>query len=219
MASHLAALVHLRRLLSQRLAHRRLRKRLREAPLWPLADLPEDTWARITGVARPLGGRVLEAPLSGRLCLYYSVAVEEVRAGSITVLAGEQEGLPFVLEDRGRRAVIDPAHAQISTAFDHVTGSRALFDARPRERALLERYELVHRDWWQTDSLRYCEAIIEVDERLTVVGSGTREPDPEAPPDPARASGGAYRDDRPTRLRLTGSARYPLMISDDPRPP
>jgi hypothetical protein len=214
-ASPLVTLANLRRLIVQRLAHRRLRQRLRAAPLWTLADLPEDTWARITGVARPLGGRVLEAPLSGRLCLYYSVAVEEVRAGgSITVLAGEQEGLPFVLEDRGGRAVIDPAHARISTAFDHVTESRALFDAGPRERALLERYELVHRDWFQIDSLRYCEAIIEVDEPLTVVGSGTREPDPEAP-----AGGGAYRDDRPTRIRLTGSARYPLMISDDPRPP
>jgi hypothetical protein len=213
-ASPFAALANLRRLITQQLAHRRLRRRLRQAPRWPLAELPEDTWARITGVARPLGGRVLEAPLSGRLCLYYSIAIEERGpGGSLAVLAGEQEGLPFVLEDRDRRAVIDPAHARISTAFDHVTESRALFDAGPRERALLERYALVHRDWFTTESLRYCEAIIEVDEPLTVVGSGTREPDPEAPP------GGVYRDGRPTRIRLTGSARYTLMISDDPRPP
>jgi hypothetical protein len=207
----LAALAILRRLIAQRLADRRLRRALSDAPLWPLADLPEDVWARITGVARPLDERVLEAPLSGRLCLYYSITIEELGPGGLAVLASEQEALPFVLEDRGSRAVIDPAHARISTAFDHVSESQAAFDASPRQRALLERHGLVYRNWFSTEKLRYAEAIIELDEALTVVGAGTREPDPDAP------ATGAYRDGRPTRIRLTGAARYPLMISDDPR--
>ena len=43
-----------------------------------------------------------------------------------------------------------------------------------------------------------------------VLGSGVREPDPNAPPE------AAYRGAPPTRLRLTSSAKFPLVISDDP---
>ena len=57
--------------------------------------------------------------------------------------------------------------------------------------------------------LRYREAVIEVGETIAILGSGIREPDLEARPD-----GDAYRAMAGTRLRLTGSRRYPLVISD-----
>jgi hypothetical protein len=69
-----------------------------------------------------------------------------------------------------------------------VSGSRGAFGASAKERALLERHALIRCDWFSTGRLRYCEAIIELDEAITVVGSGTREPDPDAASIPRRAS-------------------------------
>lgn len=60
-------------------------------------------------------------------------------------------------------------------------------------------------------ALHYREAVIEIGETVSVLGSGTREPDPDAPPS------AAYRDGSRTRLRLTSSKQHPLCITDDPR--
>ncbi len=59
--------------------------------------------------------------------------------------------------------------------------------------------------------LRFREAVFTLDQQLSVLGSGTREADPS--PD---ASHRAYRE-APMRLRFTGSAKHPLVLSDDPR--
>lgn len=80
-----------------------------------------------------------------------------------------------------------------------------------RERATLERMGLVKRDWFLTDLAHYREAILAVDERIAIYGAGVREPDPDAAPT------GMYRDSGPQRLRFTGTAEYPLLISGDPR--
>jgi hypothetical protein len=196
------------------LEDRRIRKLLRVARSYSLATLPESTIGRVVGVARPFEQRVLEAPLSGRICVYYVIELVELRpATPARLLATEQEGLSFVLEDDTGRAMIDPAHARCSCAFDHESESKAAFDADPRQRALLERHSLVRRDWFQTQGIRYREAAITIDERIAVLGAGVREPDPAVPPQGERG----YRDDGPTRMRFTGTARYPLVLSDDPR--
>lgn len=191
----------------------RLRRRMRKAPRAELATLDENTFARVTGTVRPMRKRLLEAPLSGRLCVYYSITVIAAREhlGQRTTIGSEQEAMTFLLEDATGHAVIDPDHARISVAFDYVSESKAAFDADPKQRAILERLRLVRRDWFNTDLLQYREAILEVDETIAVFGAGVREPDPDA----ARA--GMYRDRGPERLRFTGTARYPLLISDDPR--
>lgn len=203
--------------LRTQLAERRLRRRMREAPLVALVDAPEDALLRVIGAVRPLGGRVLEAPLSGRLCVYYAVEVLESTAPTVAdplplagsrVIASEQEGVAFVLDDGSARAVIDPAHATIAAAFDHVSTSVAAFDAAPEQRELLIRHDLVRRNWWNTTSLIYREAVLELDRRIAVVGAGTREGDPDA------VVTGLYREGVAWRLRLTGTARFPLLITD-----
>lgn len=203
-------------LLGSWLELRRLRKQLRRAPRFHLADLPEDTLARITGRARPLAKRALAAPLSGRTCVYYSVSVFARTAGVtngsrwMELLATEQEAVPFILEDEGQRAVIDPRNARISTAYEYESRSRAVFDASTEQRELLVRHELVNRNWFDTIEVLYREAVIELDEEIVIVGGGTREPDPDAIPT------GGYRDSGPTRFRFTGTDRMPLVISDEP---
>jgi hypothetical protein len=45
---------------------------------------------------------------------------------------------------------------------------------------------------------------------VAVFGGGVREPDPDG-------VSMTYRDGAPTRLHLTGTAKFPLFVSDDPR--
>lgn len=193
---------------------RALRRRLRTAPRAELATLPENTFARITGIVRPFGKRLLEAPLSGRLCVYYAVKVMSVqgsRSGELsTEIASEHEGMSFQLADATEIAVIDPRHARIDATFDFSSESKAAFDADDRQRAVLSRFDLVRRNWWNTNRLVYREAVLEADERIAILGAGMREPDPDAAPT------GMYRDRGPQRLRFTGTAKHPLLISDDP---
>nr|HEX4313895.1 hypothetical protein [Kofleriaceae bacterium] len=190
-------------------ASRRLRRAFADAPRRTLAELGEDELACVTGRVRPVGP-MLEAPLSRRVCAYYTVVVMEVSDGRRSQLASEQSGVAFALEHDGHRAIIDPAYARISAGFDHATRSRGAFDATPDQRSALDRLGLVRRDWFMTSSLEYREAILELDELIAVVGAAVREPDPDA------EVSGLYREGGGTRLRLTGSARFPLLISDDP---
>jgi len=155
---------------------------------------------------------VIEAPLSGRLCVYYSIEVHDIGTSRVTQVAHEHHGIPFLLLDRGTHAVIDPTLARISSAFDHTTKTK-LRDVDARQAALLERsvYYQPYGAGEQPARLRFREAVLELDEMITIFGGGIAEPDP----DPSFA--GAYREERPMRLRFSGSERFPLLISDDPR--
>jgi hypothetical protein len=189
---------------------RDLRQLLRKAKTLPLAELPESTWARVTGAVRELEGKILEAPLSGRRCVYYAVRVDSVVAPSrANTLMRHRDAVPFIIEDRGARAVVDPTNARISAEIDY-GGQSALYDANERQRALLASRRALERYTHGTTGLLYYESIIEAGEQVMVLGAGTREPDPEAAPS-------AYRDMMPSRIQLAGSQRYPLVICDRPQ--
>jgi hypothetical protein len=206
---------------------------LRRAPRWSLASLPEDTFGRVTGTAYAFEGDRLTAPLTGRPCVYFIALVEQYgqQAGKHarwTRLALERRGVAFVIEDDGHRAIVDPRRARVTLDFDHTCntfrlplevrqpatqgarGASTIMTESGRQARFLATHHLVNRNWPTTIELRYREAAIEVGEKIAVLGSGIREPDLEARP------GDAYRAAGGTRLRMTGSRRYPLVISDDP---
>jgi len=210
----------------------RLRRTLRRTPRWSLAALPEDTFGRVTGAAHAFEGQQLTGPLTGRPCVYFIAIVEQrgTRDGNRarwTRLALERRSVRFVLEDGGHRAIVDPRRARVTLDFDHVYRTehlpRALrspsdtgHGAAPttedeRQGQFLTRHHLANHPWSRMLELRYREAVIEVGEKIAVLGSGIREPDLEA-----RSDGDAYRAAGGTRLRMTGLRRYPLVISDDP---
>jgi hypothetical protein len=178
---------------------------LARAPAFSVAEMPEGVRGRLTGVVRQFAPD-LEAPLSGHRCVYYHVVIQERRGGVHYDISSQQDAVLFVLEDRGHRAVIDPKHARFFAGIDHVSNSRAAFNASPAQLALLRHPSLTYRDWRLTGSLRYREAIIGIDGPVTVAGIATREPDPQAMPT------GTYRESGPTRLWMQGTARYPLVI-------
>jgi len=197
--------------LMRRSEERRHRKLMRRATRYSLAEMPENTFGKIVGRARPLQKRLLEAPISGRLCVYYEVAIDAMDDQTrLRTLGGEQEGISFMLEDDSGRAMIDPAHAYMSTAIDHVVRS-TLGMFSDRQQTLLTRLKLSGRSTPFATELRYREAIIEADERIAVFGGGVREPDPDGGSESYRGQG------VPTRMCLVGTSKFPLFISDDPR--
>ncbi len=191
----------------------RLKRQLKAAKPWLLSELPEDTHGRVIGRAQVLGEQ-LAGPLTGRACVYYIAMVEEQRStGRSTywrTIASETRGVPFVLEDGTGRAIVDPNGAQVALDFDGNSKSGTFNSADPVQEQFLARHGQKSQGWVFNKTLRYREAMIEIGETIAVLGSGTREPDPNAAPE------AAYRGAPATRLRLTSSARFPLIISDDP---
>ncbi len=187
-------------------ADSRLKRRLRKANVWPIAELPEDTYGRIVGQADVFETELI-APMSGRRCVYYKV---DVQNGNDEVLE-ETKAVSFVVHDDTGRAVVDPSHATVVLVRDSTTTSGSFVEPTAAQKALLERHGETSDGWIYDLKLTYREAVIEIGERVTVRGAGVREPDPDGQPT------GGYRGGPPTRLRLTSSDRYPLEISDDPK--
>jgi hypothetical protein len=193
------------------LSARRLRRRFRKSPQFTVDALPEDTLGRITGTVQPFATQ-LAAPISGRPCVYWVLEiVEDVGEDwpSSKILATEQ-GVPFVVVHEGHRAIVEPQDATVSLAFDRDSSARGTMGTDGLQRAVLARY-LPHRDFQHAQLIHFREAVIAIGETISVLGSGIREPDPEAAPS------AAYRDAGRTRLRLTSSRKHPLCITDDPR--
>lgn len=191
----------------------RIKRQLRGARALRIAELGDGQAGRVIGRARVLE-QTLEAPLSGRACVFYIARVEERRSSGKhsywRTIISEQHGVPFVLEDDSGYAIVDATAAQIALDFDARSSSGTFDDPTPAETAFLERHGRSGTGWFFNRTLRYREAVIGEGETIAVLGAGTREPDPAAAPT------AAYRGEPPTRLRLTSSPRYPLVISDDP---
>ena len=194
-------------------APQRVKRQLRTARPWPIGELPENTIGKVIGAAQALD-HVLNGPLTGRRCVYYIAKVEQLhstgRSSYWRTLVTESEGVTFALVDETGRAIVDPTAAKMALAFDGRTSSGTFDDATPVEEAFLSKYGLRSKGWVFNKSIRYREAVIEVGETIAVLGAGVREPDPTATPPEG------YRSAPPTRLRLTSSSSYPLVISDDP---
>ena len=200
-ASGLVQLVRLR------LAERRMRKMMRGLPWTRIADLPEDTLGKVSAIVRPHGA-VIEAPVSGRPCVYYSVIVEEERTtGATALLAREQDCATFTLEDHGAHAIVAPVAATFWVGFDYIEEVRLARELSPRARELCARHHAAFH-YWTSKEVRVREAVIELDDRIAVVGAGVREP---VRPGEARL----YRDADTNVLRLAGAPRFPLLVSDE----
>jgi len=181
------------------------------APEIRLADLTENTRARLKGVVAPFRSELLEAPLSGRPCVHYRVTIWVHDRGYISgvhELGVLERALPFVIEEDGARAVIDPASARFFAGIDLRSEASELMD--DRQRAVADQLgvsapqatgrwnEVVH-------TLNYTEAVVEVGETVTLIAAATRESDPD------NADAHPYREGG-TSLRITSSAEYPLKI-------
>lgn len=192
-------------------ADRKIKRLLRDTPPCSLAEARENQFVHVAGRVQIHGGRALEAPLSGRLCAYYSITVTvrvhhelfEERPERSIMVADEDEGIPFALEAHGERAIVDPADAWISSKYDH-TDEGLTTD---RARALYERLGL-HQMTGAGRRVLFQEAILGIGEQIAVYGAGTHEIDP------ASQAEQGYREGGTLCLRFTGSPKFPLVIRD-----
>jgi hypothetical protein len=189
-----------------------LRRRLRKAPTKRINELADDELGKVVGRARRIDDGLV-GPLTGRPCVYFIAVVEERRSTGKSSywkqIIRESRGVPFMLEDDSGRALVDATAARIMLDFDGRSSSGSFDDPSETERAFLSRHGEKGQGWIFNRTLRYREAVIADGETIAVLGAGTREPDPDAMPSDA------YRAELPTRLRLTSSKKYPLVISDE----
>lgn len=180
----------------------RLRRALRAAPRAPIAEVREGAVVRIDG--RVAEGETLVAPLTGRRCVYYVAVVERSVRNGWHQCVRETRGVPFAIDDGTGRAIVDPASARIDVDLDATSRSggidAAAIDEAFRMRNFLNRMAAAR--------LRYREGVVEVGQPVAVLCQPVREADPDAA---AHATG--YRADPPTRLRVGGSAKHPLLVS------
>ncbi len=179
-----------------------VRHRHRAVKRWPIGEAPENELARLRGHAR-VHERSLIAPLSGRRCVYYAVAIEG-RRKFIT----ECDSVPFVLEDASGRAIIEPgANGAVALTFDHREKSPVFSRPRREMELLLGRHGIASRGLFGTEPLKFFEGVVEVGQEVELVGTGIRQPEREL-----RTEAG-YRTPLPTSLHVTDSVQAPLSIS------
>jgi hypothetical protein len=167
----------------------RARRQLRALAIVPIATVPDGVVARIEGVVEAL--ETIPASVTGRLCVGYESLVEESGPmGNSWRRVARHVGItPFLVRDDSGVAFIDAEHGQIYLAKDH-----SMSGGTTRRKFLV----------------RYQEGILEAGTRVTVVGAGIREPDP----DPA-ATPADYRGAPAMRLHLTGTRKHPVTIAND----
>ena len=189
---------------------RRFRRKLARHRLWRLRELPEGRYARIVGRAHPVGEPLI-APMTGRRCVYYEVKVEgkgvAPSPGKMSVIAAETRAIPFLLNDGTGRAHVVPDGADVLVDFD----ARSDFSPQPLvvtpdHMAFYARHGKTVLGGIYGTELRYREAVIEVEDMITILGAGVREPDP----DPAPGSAGPR-----SRMRFASTPPHPLLITDD----
>lgn len=190
-------------------ATRRLKKQLREAPRRAIGSLDEGEPGRIIGEARVHEQRLL-APLSGRECVYYIAKVQEDDGdGGWRERLEEEDSTLFVIDDGSGRAIVDPHGAELAITFDYVRTTGTFTPPDDLQQRFLERWHYRDRGLIFRKQLRFREAIIEVGEKVAVLGAGLRELDPTRPP-------AGYRDSQPTLLRIARTGDRLVIISDDP---
>jgi hypothetical protein len=182
----------------------RYRRKLRRAPLRPIAEVEEDRVARIVGIVRAVGPTIV-SPLLGKPCVCFVVVARKNDSVNDGVIARQMDAVPFVIEDSSGHALVVATEAQLAITMWHVAANQPV-------RALDEPARALVRDAGLGDTTRVDveEGVIAVGDRIAVLGSGTREPDPDA------AGEADYRSAGGTRLCLTSSRKYPLVISNQP---
>ncbi|MBL0217620.1 MAG: hypothetical protein IPQ07_27565 [Myxococcales bacterium] len=184
----------------------------------PFAEFGEGGVVCIAGTVDPLEA-LLEAPLTGRRCVYWAVTATELRWNLSSYERGSRDqGVPFLLVDGGSRARVIPEGARVAVPFD--TRIRALMPvvvplklsaggwgvAEPPVMSTGERalYDSLQIRIMSTSRVRLTEYVIEPEMSIVVQGHAEQEPDDQA------AEVG-YRE-APTRLVVSSARRAPLLV-------
>ncbi len=123
------------------------------------------TLAKIVGRVLPFG-EGLTAPISARSCVYYRIEISRVQTGA-EILRDESNAAFLVADHTGRAMVRPPGHFAILRDVNMKSGP--VTQGGPLIDAFLAMHGLE-----KSDSLRYMEVAIPVDETIAVIGQVER---------------------------------------------
>ncbi|MFO0613641.1 MAG: GIDE domain-containing protein [Polyangiaceae bacterium] len=192
----------------------RIRKQLREAVRRPIGELGPGMAAKVIGRVVPVETGLLQAPLSGRPCVFYEAVVEEHvssgRSSHWVERIRESNRVDFALDDStGVVRVSSREQMDYLAERDSEQRSGTFNDAAPHLEAFLARHGMKSQGWVFNKSLRYREGVFEPGEAVAVVGVVEHEDDPDGS---AEAQG--YRATA-RRAVLKAPAGGALVASDE----
>lgn len=177
-----------------------VRWRSRQLSVTPIDRINDGTRVKIVGrvdAAAP----PLEAPITGRACVAWSVEVQEAPGWESVLQAQEAQAL-LVRDGSGRPAMVHATRARVLIDTDETSWPLV---PTARMRAFLQRHGVRERgNYGSVRPYRYCEAAIEPGATITVVGVARLEVD-------TTGIAGSYREP-PLRARFAAEARTPLWI-------
>jgi hypothetical protein len=121
--------------------------------------------AKVVGRARA-DGALVEAPLTGRHCIAYAIAVEDPAISEVRATA-------FSITDGACRARVETERLRLMSVHETLFDSGFLNDADPRVRAFLRRHGHSSKRsgiFYVNRTLSCVEQRLEVDDLVTVVG-------------------------------------------------
>jgi hypothetical protein len=191
----------------------RAKRALARTPRTPVGR-SEGGSVRVTGRVEPRG-ETLTAPGSERVCVAYELTIEESIGGEWHERLVHADARPFAVVDESGTALVDPGghvHFDLVEDVEHSDGTWKEARGGSFSDHVLE---LLRAHGVETETFfegwrlfRYREGVLEAGERVSVAGHAAHEPHAD----------GERRGPRepPTVLVLRGSAKAPLLISDDP---
>ena len=152
----------------------RARRRLAATPVRAIAEAPPGAMTRLRGRVEA-HRRTLEAPLSGRPCVYFQVIVEEHQSRGKSRMWVEifrdEEDVEFSLRDASGVARVRMDDPHVIVVHDHQTRSGTFDDLTPAEAAFLAQVGVEGTTSLGFNrSLRYREGALEIGEEITALG-------------------------------------------------
>ncbi len=190
---------------------RRAGRALRAMPATTIARVKDGRIVKIVGDVVAERGGTVEAPLSRRACVYYSLVVEQYRAtpagSNWHAIIEERRGVDFLLRDESDVALVRIGAGDVPSLRPDRNARLPSFAAAREdlERLLADRGRPAE-GLVSGVEYRAHEAVVIAGGRTAVGGLARRLPNPEA----ARG----YRD-APTLVVLQGTESHPLLLSND----
>ncbi len=177
----------------------RHRFRLRAKAPSELGSLDSLGRVKIVGNAQP-GATLLTAPITGRSCVFYSVAIDEWFNGGKTPLLTESSSALFRIEDGTGEALVNPTKVQALLKASRKRGHSS--ERLSEHRALLKRHSFTMLD----DYRAYSETIVAPNARIGILGDVIHLR--------SNTNGGAPFREQPQQTVLGSSGQLPLIISE-----
>jgi len=183
---------------------------LQKQPKTAISSLQENQLAKIIGKAKPIK-EVLYAPLSGRKCVLYSVTVEHKTSGKNShwrKIINDEKVHDFLIESYSGKAIIKMKDYKSYFVADAVYKSGHFNDPTMKLENYLQLHNKKSLDFLGFNKkLRYKEAIVEVGEKIAVMGTVKYE----------NIESYGLTDSYSKIPVLQSIAKNKLIISDDPK--